>query len=106
MYEIVTTPSFEKSLDKLSKRFKKIYNDLEVLEEELIKNPNLGQSLGKNVYKIRLKNSDINKGKSKGYRVITYIIDDDKNIFLLEIYFKGDKSDINENEIEDLINKI
>jgi hypothetical protein len=40
----------------------------------LICNPKLGQSLGSNLYKIRLSASDKGKGKSGGFRLITYLI--------------------------------
>jgi len=51
-------------------------------------------------YKIRLKNSDNQKGKSGGYRVIYFVIDNDKLITLLSIYSKSDLENINENEID------
>jgi len=38
--------------------------------------------LGRGIYKIRLKSSDIPKGKRSGYRVITYVVDEEQKIRL------------------------
>ena len=56
--------------------------------DELIKNPLMGTELGNNTYKIRIKNSDNNRGKSGGYRIITYIVDENCKIYLVTIYSK------------------
>ena len=59
-----------------------------------------------NTFKIRLKNSDINKGKSAGYRVITYCINENCEVFLITIYSKIDKEDILDTELKELISKL
>ena len=66
----------------------------------------MGISLGNNTFKIRLKNSDINKGKSAGYRVITYCINENCEVFLITIYSKIDKEDILDTELKELISKL
>lgn len=45
------------------------------------------------VYKVRVKNSNIQKGKSAGYRVI-YYLQTATNIILLTVYSKSDQEDI------------
>ena len=45
------------------------------------------------VYKVRVTNSDIQKGKSAGYRLI-YQIQSATNVLLLSIYSKSDADDI------------
>jgi len=101
-YSITTVDTFKKELKKLSKRYKNIKKDyilfLEILSSS---NPkNIATYLGKNCYKIRLKNSDNNKGKSSGYRVIYLIIEEDLNVILLSIYSKSDFENISEQEID------
>lgn len=57
------------------------------------------QFLGNNTYKIRLKSSDIPRGKSKTFRLIVYVLEVDKLILPLAIYFKGVKTKISQREI-------
>lgn len=52
--------------------------------------------------KVRIRNSDTQKGKSGGYRLI-YWTDSAKLIVLLDIYSKSDQTDIEVNEIRQII---
>ena len=54
------------------------------------------------IYKVRINNSDITKGKSGGYRVI-YLLETQTNIVLLTIYSKSEREDIAIKEIKDII---
>ena len=51
------------------------------------------------VFKVRLKNTDVQRGKSGGYRVI-YYVKTRENIILATIYSKSDRSDVNNSIIE------
>ena len=99
-YEIKYINSFRKDLKKLAKRYKNIKKDYEKLLFLLSNNnpKEIGISIGHHCYKLRLKNSDIQKGKSGGYRVIYFYIEDD-TITLISIYSKSDLANIEENEI-------
>ncbi|BBD59396.1 hypothetical protein NIES2109_21800 [Nostoc sp. HK-01] len=50
----------------------------------------------------RLRNSNIQKGKSAGYRLI-YQLESPTSILLLTIYAKSDREDIGTNEIRDIL---
>ena len=102
---ILYTPTFEKELKKLSKNYKSIKTDFAVLLEELNKNDTLGVSLGNNVFKIRMKITDKNKGKSAGARIITFY-KNENNIYLLSIYDKSEKDSITKTKINDILNEI
>ena len=102
-YKVIPTPEFIKNLKTLKKRYKSIKNDVLKLAAELEKNPTLGTELGNNTFKIRVKNSDNNKGKSAGYRVITYYISKNQEVFLVTIYSKTDKENILDTELKELI---
>ena len=52
--------------------------------------------------KVRFKNSDSQKGKSGGYRLIYWTISN-KLIVLLDIYSKSDQEDIEVDEIRRII---
>lgn len=88
---IVPFQSFVKDVKKLKKRYKNILKDIEVFKALLEENPMVGESLGHGIYKVRVKNSDKNQGKSGGYRVITCFIDENNTVYLVRMY---DKSDI------------
>lgn len=107
-YKVVVTRNFEKQLKRLIKKFPSLKNDLLNLEKQLLKNPKLGVSLGKNAYKVRLAVKRKAKGKSGGMRVISYleldlIINDLTNIFLLSIYDKSETENISNSELKNLI---
>lgn len=55
-------------------------------------------------FKVRVKNSDAQKGKSGGYRVIYYIRNADRTV-LVTLYSKSDQDDIQSNDVQRIINK-
>jgi len=105
-YKIIPTPEFIKNLKSLSKKYKNIKKDILSLSNELEINPTMGTELGNNTFKIRVKNSDNNKGKSSGYRVITYCINELNEINLITIYSKTEKENILDLELIELIKQI
>ena len=54
------------------------------------------------MFKVRAKNSDIQKGKSGGYRVI-YYLKTNTQILLITIYSKSDRTDIDTAEIGEIL---
>ncbi len=102
MVNIIAVPTFEKNAKKIAKRDKLLHKDLQKLFEILNNNPKEGTFLGNGCYKIRIQNSSANRGKSGGYRVISYYYDEG-TLGLLTIYSKSDKGNIFENEIDALI---
>jgi len=105
-YKVIPTPEFVRNLKTLKKKYKNIKNDVLELADRLEKNPTLGTDLGNNTYKIRMKNSDNNKGKSAGYRMITYCINEHEEIYLVTIYSKSEKENILDLELKELIAKL
>ena len=94
--QIALTPRFQRDLRDLAKRYRSIRLDLQPLIEQL----QLGETPGDRVtgikyqiFKVRLKNSNIQKGKSAGYRLIYYLQTAD-SIILLTVYSKSDQEDI------------
>lgn len=102
---IVAVDTFKIELKKLSKKYKNLKSDYKRLLEILSRsNPkDISIHLGKNCYKIRLQNSDNNKGKSSGYRIVYLYLENDLNIILLSIYSKSDLENISEQEIDSKI---
>jgi mRNA-degrading endonuclease RelE of RelBE toxin-antitoxin system len=54
------------------------------------------------IFKVRIKNSDIQKGKSAGYRAIYYLKTSD-SIVLVTIYSKSDLSDIAAETVREIL---
>lgn len=107
--KIKYTGIFEKYFKRYSKKYRSLSDDLQQLEKQLIENPTLGIYLGDGLYKIRLAVESKNKGKSGGFRVITYFIldnDIDSDINLVIIYDKSDIEDIPKNELLKIVREI
>lgn len=98
--QIALTPRFQKDLRELAKRYRSIRTDLQPLIEQLQAGEIPGDRIAGikyQIFKVRLKNSNIQKGKSGGYRVI-YYLKTTEGIILATIYSKSDLSDVS-NEI-------
>jgi hypothetical protein len=76
------------------------------LNSSLISNPTLGTSLGNNAYKVRIAIKSKGAGKSGGGRVITYVVTENKEIYLLTIYDKGELDTIDDNTLRKIIKSI
>ncbi|MGB3190202.1 MAG: type II toxin-antitoxin system RelE/ParE family toxin [Limnoraphis sp.] len=105
---VIFADEFEKELYRLSKKYRNIRKDVEPIIEQLQEKRLLGDRLagfGSNlyVYKVRVKNSNIKKGKSGGYRII-YLLESETSILLLTIYSKSDQADIAVDEIQVILN--
>lgn len=105
--QILVTPDFQGQLRKLAKRYRNIRSDLQPLLNDLeIGNCPGDQISGTTytVFKVRVKNSDIQKGKRAGYRVI-YQLRDNICILLVTIYSKSDETTFTASEICKIIDR-
>ncbi|MEH1861236.1 MAG: type II toxin-antitoxin system RelE/ParE family toxin [Nostoc sp.] len=105
---------FEQELYRLSKRFRNICSDVQPITLQLQQGNFVGDAYGGLrlriagigeeyiVYKVRVRNSSIQKGKSAGYRLI-YQVESPTSLLLLTIYSKSDREDIGANEIRDIV---
>jgi len=92
--EVNYTPDFERQLKRLANKYPSIYKDLDSIIDDLEINPQSGESLGKNLYKVRMPISSKSKGKSGGARVITYVLLKNDALYLAAIYDKSEQSTI------------
>ncbi|WP_019987966.1 type II toxin-antitoxin system RelE/ParE family toxin [Rudanella lutea] len=102
-YEILTLSVFDKQIKRLAKKYPSIKSDLIRLGEELKENPTLGQALGSNLYKVRLKITSKKTGKAGGARVITYVKVVNETVILSYIYDKSERSTVSGDELDDLL---
>ena len=104
-YEVRVVNEFKKDVKKLFKKYRSIKTDILDLIEKLEEDYNIGIDLGSNLYKIRVKNSDIG-GKSGGYRVIYYTRLPNNRIYLLTIFSKTQKENIDIGKLQPIIDGI
>lgn len=111
--KIITSKKFRRKARPLLKKYHSLSGELKELENQLIKNPKLGISIGKKCYKIKLAVKSKGKGKRGGLRVITYIvikiineINELKIINLVTIFDKSEYSNISDNELKEAIREI
>ena len=106
MFDVVPTPRFLRQVKKLKKKYKSLVSELIEFEDSLSENPNQGTDLGNNTYKVRLAIESKNSGKSGGARIITYVITEQKEVYLVSIYDKSEISTVKDNDIKKLIKEV
>ena len=96
-YQTIILPAFRKELKPYIKKFRSLKDSI----IDLLDNFNHAQhiNLGNGIYKIRLKIKEIPKGKSKSFRLIVLIMEIEKYLVPITIYFKGDQEDITKKEL-------
>ena len=99
---VKSTNKFKTSLLKLAKKDKQLFDEIEELLETLSKKDDVGIHIGNGRYKIRLKNNSNNKGKSAGYRIITYT-KIENTILLVYIYSKSNEESVSTHKIDEII---
>ncbi|MEG3899470.1 MULTISPECIES: type II toxin-antitoxin system RelE/ParE family toxin [unclassified Microcoleus] len=107
LVQIDLTPEYKRNLRELSKKNRQIRLDTQPVIEQIQAGNFIGDripGMGENyiILKVRVKNSNIQKGKSAGYRLI-YRVESPSIVLLLTIYSKSDRTDISINEIRSII---
>lgn len=91
--KIIALPYFDRRLKRLAKKFESLRNELASLETAIESNPRLGKALGSGLYKIRLSSQNKGTGKSGGFRVVAYYVEqvgDEEVVYLVTIYDKSE----------------
>jgi len=105
-YDVELTETFQKSIKALKKKYPHVKDDLFGLIKRLEENPFVGDPIpgwNKEIWKVRVASSDIKKGKRGGYRLIYFWKSGEMKIYLLMVYFKGEKAEITKKKIETLL---
>jgi mRNA-degrading endonuclease RelE of RelBE toxin-antitoxin system len=108
MPEISFTFEFKRNIRALAKKYRSIRTDIQPVIDQLINGDLPGDQIpGANlaVFKVRIQNTDIQKGKRAGYRCI-YYLKTQGEIFLVTIYSKLDQSDISAKRIKEILKKL
>lgn len=102
-FNVIPTPDFKRLFKKLAKKYPSLKTDLQQLIERLIEEPTIGINLGHNLYKIRMGVSSKHKGKSGGARVITFLVTENREVYLVHIYDKSQFENLTKKQILELL---
>lgn len=104
--EVAFTPEFKRNLRSLAKKYRRIRSDIQPVVEQIQHGDFVGDQIPKTgeytLFKVRVENSDLRKGKSAGYRLI-YSLQSKTKIILVTIYSKTEQSDISPTQIRRII---
>jgi len=103
--QVEYTPEFKRNLRALAKKYRHIRSDIQPLIDRLQAGEILGDQVPRTryaIFKMRVQNSDIQKGKSSGYRLI-YHLKTALNVALITIYSKLEQGDISAEHIRSIV---
>jgi mRNA-degrading endonuclease RelE of RelBE toxin-antitoxin system len=104
--QVEFTPEFKRNLRALAKKYRHIRSDVQPMIDQLQAGEVMGNQVPKatryTVFKVRVRNSDIQKGKRSGYRMV-YHLKTPTNIILVTIYSKLDQADISTEQIRRIL---
>ncbi len=99
------TLEFKRNVRQLSRKYRHFQSDVQPIISQLEAGLTPGdriQRTGYTVFKVRVKNSDIQKGKRSGYRMI-YSLKTPELVILITIYSKTDQGDISAEQIRRIL---
>src|SRR5713226_1018980 len=101
------TPEFKRNLRVLAKKYPHIRSDVQPLIEQLQSGNLSGDQVPgvrHTIFKLRVRNSDLQKGKRSGYRLI-YHLKASKRIVLVTIYSKLEQKDISTKRMQHILSE-
>jgi len=105
LVQVEYTPEFKRNLRALAKKYRHIRSDLRPVIDQLCAGEVIGDQIPKTryaIFKVRVRNSDIQKGKRSGYRLIYHLMTP-TSIILVTIYSKLDQADISAEQIRRIL---
>jgi mRNA-degrading endonuclease RelE of RelBE toxin-antitoxin system len=99
------TLEFKRNLRRLAQRDRRIRSDMKPVIEQIERGETPGDQIprtGYSVFKVRIRNSDAQRGKSGGYRLL-YYLQTPERVILVTLYSKSDQGDISAAEIGRII---
>jgi mRNA-degrading endonuclease RelE of RelBE toxin-antitoxin system len=102
---VIALPTFTQNIRRLKKKYRSVLQDVEPTIAQLESGETPGDQVmgvGYPVFKVRIKNSDAQRGKSGGYRILYYLKTRDR-ILLLTLYSKSEQDDIAADDLKTII---
>lgn len=99
------TPEFKRNIRRLARKYRRIRSDVAPVISQLEQGATPGdqiQRTGYMVFKVRIKNSDAQRGKRGGYRMLYYLKTPER-VILVTIYSKTEQGDITAEEVRQII---
>ena len=103
--QVEFTPEFKRNIRQLAKKYRQLQADVQPVIAQLEAGQTPGTQIpktGYTVFKVRIKNSDIQKGKRSGYHMI-YYLKTPKTVLLITIYSKAEQEDVSAEQIRRII---
>ena len=103
--EVEFTPEFKRNIRRLARKYRRIRSDVAPVISQIEQGETPGdqiQRTGYTVFKVRIRNSDAQRGKSGGYRMLYYLKTPER-VILVTIYSKTEQGDITAEEIRQII---
>ncbi len=103
--QVSFTPEFKRNLRQLAKKYRHIKSDLQPILDQLTSGSKPGDRVPQvryEVFKVRAKNSDAQRGKSGGYRLI-YHVKSETAVVLVTVYSKTEQADVAPENIRQII---
>jgi mRNA-degrading endonuclease RelE of RelBE toxin-antitoxin system len=103
--QVEYTPEFKRNLRALAKKYHHVRSDVQPVIEQLQAGEAIGDQVprtGYTIFKVRVQNRDIQRGKSSGYRLI-YHCKTPMHIVLVTLYSKLDQGDISAKQIRGIL---
>ncbi len=101
-YKVQSLPTFDRQVKRLAKKYPSLKADLRSLFDSLRE----GAALGRGCYKVRMAITSKKQGKSGGARVITFVKVTKEAVYLLSLYDKSEKKDLEPGELETHLEQI
>lgn len=105
-FSVIPSDKFKKEAKRLSKKYPSLKEELVELNDTLADKPETGTALGNDTYKVRLSIKSKGKGKSGGGRVIIYVVNDNKEVYLLTIYDKSEFENVDDKTLKNIIQSL
>ena len=105
--EVFFTPEFKRNIRALAKKYHHIQSDVQPFIDQIQRGELIGdkvQRTGYTIFKVRIRNSNVSRGKSGGYRVI-YYLKTATVVILVTIYSKTEQSDISSAKIKKILSE-
>lgn len=96
--QILITQHFFQQAKRLKRKFPNLKNDLIKNLKSFV--PKNEIHIGRSIFKVRIKSSDLDKGKSGGLRSYIYFFRQKKLIVPICIYFKSDQERVSEKALD------
>ncbi|MFV9507924.1 MAG: type II toxin-antitoxin system RelE/ParE family toxin [Oscillochloridaceae bacterium umkhey_bin13] len=105
MRSVFFTNEFKPNIRQFAKKYRRIKSDIQPVIETLQRGETPGDRIPRldvAVYKVRVANTDANKGTRGGYRIV-YTKTDEQTIILVTMYSRTEQSDVSPDEIAAII---